>query len=233
MITVGQYVTHASTQLNDQRHGRAFTRWGRGLLLEYLNLGISEISTYRPESFAVTKEVTLKPGITQTVEQSEILSVESNVGGPPIREADSAISNSFAVYDICPPSIAFVNGTPQFYVRSYSIDKHDAKKFYVEPAVPNGLVVKVNVAVPGTLPQFTLADWDKPLGMLHKFDNNLIDFMMAKAYKLDAESPESRRNSESLMAQFYNAMGVKYKQESKYRSGYYLGETGTGNPRAD
>lgn len=223
METVGEYVTHVSTQLNDQRYGRAFTRWGRALLLEYLNLGLSEIGIYRPEAFAATREITLSPGIEQTLEDGVSLrSISSNVGGPPVTEGDFTMARAFMTYDICPPSPKFVNGNPVFFIRSFAVDKDNPKKFYVEPAVPAGLTVRVNATILGETPQYTLADWGKDIAMEIKFANNLIDYMMAKAYRLDKESPESRANSDSLFRTFYTSMGVKYKQESKYRADKYL-----------
>lgn len=234
METVGQYVTHASTQLNDQAYGRAFIRWGRALLLDYLNMALAEIGTYRPEAFSVSTMLTLIPGTEQKAPgETGIVAIYANLDGTPIRRADAAISNAFAGYDICPPQPKFVNGTPKFLVKTYSIDPTSAKTFYVEPAIPKGIEVKVRALVPGDTPQYGLPDWNKPLAMAHRFDSNLIDFIMGTAYRLDSESPESRANSDSLFKKFYAAMGVKYKQESKYRSGYYLGEIGTGNPRAE
>ena len=66
MKTVGEYVTHASRQLNDQRPNSAFTRWGRGLLWDDLELGLGEIATYRPEAFATEIDHPLVPGSAQS-----------------------------------------------------------------------------------------------------------------------------------------------------------------------
>lgn len=67
--------------------------------------------------------------------------------------------------------------------------------------------------------------------MESKFDGDLVDYMMAKAFELDQESAQSRTNSQTLFKKFYDVMGVKYKMESKYRSGNYLGAVGP-DPRA-
>jgi len=202
--------------------------------LDYLNRALSEIGTYRPEAFSVPTELTLVPGVEQFANTGTgIIDVYANVDGPVIRKADGSISNAFAVYDICPPAPKFVRGTPEFWVRSVSIDPNNTGTFYVEPPIPNGITVKVKALIPGDTPQYGLVDWDKKLGMPHKFDNNLIDFVLGCAYGLDTESPESRANSDMYYKRFYTAMGVKYKQESKFRSGNYLGQVGAGNPRAE
>lgn len=232
MRTVGQFITHVSTQLNDQRPGRAFTRWGRGLLLEYLNLGIAEISTYRPEAFAKDKELLLKAGASQSVEASEtLLSITSNIDGTPINQGDIVMATAFNSYKTC-DSLTFKDGKPNYNVKSYSIDKSNDKKFYVDPPVPNGVTAKIIASVADQLHDRTLQDWDKDVDVSTKFAASLVDFMLACAYGLDQESPQSRARSDALYRKFYDVMGVKYRQESKYRSGYYLGKVGTGDPQA-
>lgn len=234
MQTVGDYVTHVSTQLNDQRPNRAFTRWGRGLLLEYLNLGLAEIGTYRPEAFAADIDLKLVPGALQSVAQGVSLSaIHSNKDGPPINRGDITMATAFGAYNPCRSSgISMVNGNAVFYVRSYSIDSADQRKFYVDPPVPPGIDVYVKATVMAGAEDYTLADWDEAVAISSKFKANLVDYMLACAYGLDQESPESRAHSDRLYRKFYEVMGVKYKQESRYRSGYYLGKVGTGDPQA-
>lgn len=234
MRTVGQFVTHASTQLNDQRPGRAFTRWGRGLLLDYLNLGLSEISTYRPEAFARDLQLTLVPGASQIVPNGySLLAITSNLDGSPITKGDYGMAAAFNAYAPCVANgMRFVDGTPTFAVRTHSIDPNDARKFYVDPPVPKGLEVKVNASVHASADVYTLADWDKDILIDDKYKFNLIDFILACAYGLDQESPQSRRRSDDLYSRFYNVLGVKYRQEAKFRSGYYLGKVGSGDPQA-
>lgn len=234
MQTVGQYVTHVSTQLNDQRPNRAFTRWGRGLLLEYFNLGMSEIGTYRPEAFASDIDLKLVPGALQSVARGVSLSaISSNKNGPPINKGDITMATAFGAYSPCRSSgISMVKGNATFYVRSYAIDNADSHKFYVDPPVPEGLDVYVRATVMGAPKEYTLADWNEVVDIQSKYQASLVDYMLACAYGLDQESPESRSHSDRLYKKFYDVMGVKYRQESKYRSGYYLGKVGSGDPQA-
>jgi hypothetical protein len=232
MDTVGQYVTHVSGQMNDQRPSRAFTRWGRGLLLDYLNLGLTEIGAYRPEAFAKDEITTLVAGATQTIDASKtLIGLSSNMDGTPILPGDIEMATAFNAYAICPIEPRIINGKANYLVRSFAFDSKNTHKFYVDPPVPKGMTVQVNATVTGDVPQYTLADWDKPVEMESKFDASLIDYMMAKAFELDMESAQSRTNSQGLFKKFYDVMGVKYRVESKYRSGNYLGEVGP-NPRA-
>lgn len=232
MNTVGEFVTHVSTQMNDQRPNRAFTRWGRGLLLDYLNLGLTEIGTYRPEAFAQDEVVTLVAGATQAADFSKtLIGLSSNMDGTPILEGDIDMATAFNAYAVCPIEPRIIDGTARYLVRSYAFDKHNSHKFYVDPPVPPGLTVQVNATVTGDVPQYKLADWNKKVVMESKFAGSLVDYMLAKAFELDQESAQSRTNSQGLFKKFYDIMGVKYRQESKFRSGNYLGTVGA-DPRA-
>lgn len=233
MNTVGQYLTHASSQLNDQRHSRAFTRWGRGLLLDYMNLGLAEIGTYFPDDFTKEIMVTLKPGREQSIDgTAKIVSVNNNADGSPITEMDQDLSDSFAIYDICPPTVSFVGGSPVYRATSFVVRKENARGFIIEPAVPEGMAPVVSVTVDGAIPQFTLSDWDAPHNVPPKYINALMDFILGKAHGLNMESVSSQAESRDHFQRFYSVLGINYKQSSRYGSGYWEGKRGTGDPRA-
>lgn len=233
MNTVGQYLTHASTQLNDQRYGRAFTRWGRGLLLDYMNLGLAEIGTYFPDDFTKEIEVTLKPGREQSIDgASRIVSVNNNSDGSPITEMDETLSNSFAIYDICPADISFAGGSPVYRAVSYAVRKDNPRGFIVEPSVPNGMAPIVLVSVDGAVTQFALSDWDNPHNIPAKYTNALMEFILGKAHGLNQESVASRALSQDHFQRFYSVLGINYKKSSSYGSGYYNGKVGDGDRRA-
>lgn len=233
MQTVGDYITHASSQLNDQRYGRAFTRWTRGILLGYMNLGLAEIGTYRPEAFAKHVVVQLQQGSLQTIDwMTDVQAIYSNVGGPRVTLMDQPMADAFAQYDTSAPDVPFVNGAPQYVVRSYYVNKDNPKVFTVDPPVPPGITASMHVIVQGVTPVYALADWDSTLQVNGNYINNLIDFIMAKAYEIDTESTSAAKKSDDLFNRFYMVMGVNYKQIAKFKSGYYKGVPGTGDPRA-
>lgn len=148
MDTVGQYVTHVSTQMNDQRPGRAFIRWGRGLLLDYLNLGLTEIATYRPEAFAKDEPITLVAGATQTVDASKtLIALSSNLDGTPIIAGDIDMATAFNAYAVCPIEPRIINGVANYLVRTFAFDSRNSHKFYVDPPVPPGMKIIVNGTV--------------------------------------------------------------------------------------
>lgn len=234
MQNVGFIVTHVSGQLSDQTKGREFTRWNRNVAIEYMNEGLKEIGAYRPEAFAVTKQILLQSGRVQSVgDGSEIQSIESNTDGSPVNKGNAEIMKAFGAYALCVPKINTVNGIIKYAVRSFAVDEADPKTFYVEPPVPFGATgITVIATINSKPPEYTLADWNKPCIVADKFYNNLIDYMMARAYQRDTESQVSQGQASRLFSLFYQAMGVKYKMESARNSGYYRGEVGTGDPRS-
>lgn len=231
MDTVGQILTHVSGQLSDQQKGREFQRWPRKVMLEYLLQGLKEIAAYRPDAFSYDKQVPLVPGARQTIETTgEISSLTIN--GKPVNKTDMSLYKAFAAYSTCPTRVKMRNGRPVFFPRSVSVDVDNRGVFYISPAIPSGLDIYATVHVVGEPPEYTLRDWDRPLDMQAKYVNNLIDYMMGRAYKRDSESQVSEVKSQRLLSLFYQSMGQKYKVDSAHGSGYYKGEVGTGDPRA-
>lgn len=233
MQTVGQIATHVSRQMNDQRRGKEFTRWTRTDMLGYLNQGLKEIGAYRPEAYAVTVALALVSGIKQTVpDGGKLRGFAPGAQGNTAHSSDDRLMKAFGAYATCPPRIVMRNGKVVYAVKTFAVDSIDPKTFYVSPPVPAGLTISVQAQVDGTTPEYTLADWNKPVTIVDSFYNNLVDFMMAQAYKMDTESQVSAAASQRLLQLFYQVMGVKYKIDSARNSGYYMGELGTGDPRA-
>lgn len=231
METVGEIATHVSGQLSDQQRMREFARWPRKVLMEYLNLGLAEIGTYRPDAFSSTVNANLVAGVKQEINTlGTIDSVEVN--GVPLNKADITLYQAFAPYATCPPNVRMVHGRPSFKLRSVAIDPDQKGVFYVSPAVPAGINLQVKVKVTGNIPQYGLDTWNEPVDMQKKYINNLVGFMLALAYQRDTESQISATKSQRLFSLFYQSMGVKYKVDSAHNSGYYKGEVGTGDPRA-
>ncbi|MES2704849.1 MAG: DUF6682 family protein [Bacteroidota bacterium] len=232
MNTVGKIIEHVSGQLNDQGFKLEYTRWNRETQLEYMNQALKEIGTYRPDAFTRTEPITLVAGTKQTVGDFKTLKGIHDSNGLPIHEGDASLLKAFMAYDYCTPKVQYKNGTPVYNVKSFGVSAADSKVFYVSPPVPNGVTPTITATLIGEPPELTLVDWDTELAMEGKYYNNLIDFMQARAYELDSESPNSRANSQMYFTRFYQAMGVKYRIDAAVKSGYYKGEVGTGDPRA-
>lgn len=232
MRKINEIVTHVSGQLSDQRVGQEFSRWPRQILLEYLNLGLKEIAAYRPDAFTKSIEQMLVAGSRQIVDT--VGTVEHVVvNNKTLLKTDINILRAFSAYaNACPPPLNNINGKLYFNIRSIAIDSTEKGVFYVSPPIPNGLNIKAEINVTGEPPEYGTNNWFDEIDMLDKYINNLIDYMMARAYKRDSESLASESKSQRLFQLFYQSMGQKYKIDSAFNSGYYKGEVGSGDPRA-
>lgn len=231
METVGKILVHVSGQLSDQQRYREFSRWTRFVTLEYLNQGLKEIAAYRPDAFSKDVSVPLVAGAEQKLDTTGTISAIT-ANGATLNKTDVSLYRAFAAYATCPPTVRVRKGRVVYKIRSIAVDEDNKGIFYVSPPVPDGLDIQVSAHIVGEPPEYTLADWDKPIDMQAKYLNNLIDYMMARAYKRDSESQVSEQKSQRLFSLFYSAMGQKYKIDSAYSSGYYKGAVGSGDPRA-
>lgn len=231
-MLVKDFITLASTQLNDQRYNRAFTRWGRGLLLQYLNLGISELSAYFPNDFTAIIPINLIPGRKQSVDYpAGIVALDSNADGSPVSNMDGVLADAFAAYDSCQADITFVNGSPQYKVISYFVKPENSKLFTVDPPVPEGMAPTVNAIVAGQVPNYTVANWNDTFDIATKYHNVLLEYVLGSAKMLNMESANARQESEAHFNHFYQICGINYKQSSRFKSGYYEGKVGQGDLR--
>lgn len=229
-MLISEFITLASTQLNDQRYNRAFTRWGRGLLLQYLNLGLNELSVYFPNDFTLLLPITLVPGRNQSVDYpAGVSSLDSNADGSPISEMDASMASAFAAYDFCSPSIPFVNGNPQYRVISYAVKPENVKLFVVDPPVPAGMSPIVNAFISSQAPSYDVSNWNDEFAITTKYYPALMDFVLGSAKELNAESANARQESMEHFARFYQTCGVDYRQLARFKSGYYEGRIGTGD----
>lgn len=234
MRILGDTIKTLSTQMNDQRKDREYSRWTRPMWLEYVNEGLSEIGAYRPDAFAASVEIPLVSGTMQTLPEGAqtLVSIEDNGEGVAARESDAIVASAFATYNACPSKVQMVNGRAVYGVKSFAINSLNPRAFMVSPPVPATVPVTITATVQNAAPLYTLADWNEPIAIADKYYNNLLDFATARAYAFDTESQVSLTESKKLFSLFYQTMGAKYKIDSAYGSGYYGGQVGTGDPRA-
>lgn len=233
MDTIGKIITHLSRQMNDQRANKKFVRWTRQDWMDYMNRGLTEIGAYRPDAFAASTTIPLVAGSAQRAPDGVVVDAfgpDKNGLSPVV--ADTEAYRAFSTYAKCTYKPKVVNGQIVYSVKSVVIDEANPQIFYVSPPVPAGVTTTIDAKTVGEPPQYTLADWNKPVGIASKYLNNLCDYMTALAYKLDSESQVSQAAAARIFSLFYQTMGAKYKIDAAHNSGYYKGELGTGDPRA-
>lgn len=232
MKTVGQTIKHVSMQLSDQRQNHEYVRWKVNDLHDYLNQGLMEIGAYRPDAFANTYEIDLVPGRVQQAPNGDAVQSISDSDGRMVHKSDAPLLKAFSAYFDAGDALRLCDGQIVYKLRSFASDETDPTLFYVSPPVPRGIKAKAKIQVNSRAPQYKGGDWDTPIAIQEKYYNNLIDFMLARAYAKDTESQVSAAKSQRLLQLFYQSMGAKYKIDSARNSGYYLGKVGTGDPRS-
>lgn len=236
-ITVSSIVLEASQQLNDQGFV-PYTRWTQEELVQYLNDALIQVEMYRPDAFTNTQDIALVPGAQQTLPAgySFLKSVDynaaaSNCPGSPITEANLDILRAFFKKP-CSPS----GGAAQYRVTSFAYDQKNPQVFYVSPPVPDDAAgLEVTATLVAQAPAYVVSDIaaNTVVGIDQKYRNALLQWMLAKAYEVDTESVSSRQTKLDNYGAFYKTLGINYKQESLYRSGWYLGQKGQGDPAPD
>lgn len=231
MKLVADILLEVSRQLNDNKLGREYQRWTRADLLVYLNDALTEVGAYRPDAFSDTLELPLVEGSMQVTE-GQMLAVNS-FNGVPVTEGDLDLIKAWGNQGNINACMRVDSaGVPIYKVSSYALSSTDSHIFYVDPPVPTGVSATINATVSKPSPRYTLLDLGEDLDILPKYINNIKDYMLFRAYNIDSESVESGTRATQYYSWFYNAMGAKYKMESAQRSGYYLGKTGSGDPRS-
>lgn len=231
-IIVGDLILEVSTLLNDQGF-TPYLRWSQTELLRYLNDSLIQVGTYRPDAFTTTVVVTLVPGSMQTLpagfsflKSVDTNSANSNCPSAPVVEGDLNLMRAFYKKPCLP-----TGGANNYRVRQFLYDSRNPNLFYVSPPVPVGVVtLQVDLTAVSQAPEYTIADLANPIVMDQKYRNALISWMVMRAYEVDTESATSFAQAREQRSHFYQMLGINYKQESLYKSGYYLGERGMKDP---
>lgn len=229
-FTVASIVLEASDQGNDQG-AIPYTRWTVANQVQYLNDALIQVGTFRPDAFTATITVALLPGGLQTLPTgfSFLKSVDSNAANSncpdaPVTECDLNMLRAFYKKP-CTPS----GGAVAYRVRSFAYDSRNPNTFYVSPPVPDTTVgLTVTMTVVSQAPQYAVSDMgaNTLVAIDPKYRNALLAWMLMRMYAVDTESATSRQTKLDNEGLFWKTLGVNYKQESLYKSGWWLGEQG-------
>jgi len=229
-FSVASIVLEASSQANDQG-AVPYARWKQSEIVQYLDDALIQVGTFRPDAFAATITVALQAGSQQTLPPgfSFLKSVDanatnSNCPDATIVECDLNMLRAFFKKP-CTPT----GGAGDYRVRSFAYDGRNPNVFYVSPPVPVASAgLSVTLTAVGEAPQYAVSDIGAGtlVAIDPKYRNALLAWMLYRAYEVDTESVSSRQTKLDNEGLFWKTLGVNYKQESLYRSGWYLGDRG-------
>lgn len=219
----------SSSPLNDQEAGHPFVRWSKTDLMDYLNKGLIEINNHRPDAFLETADLNLVTGrqrqvlptkyrLLKSIDAMSLTSVYSP--GAPITQCDLQLMQTFFKKP-CLPS----GGDTNFRILSYAYDVKNPKVFYITPMVPLGFPSSVRVT--GVMVLAPVAYTEGQTVVLDDIYLSALQFFIAaKAFEVDTESEKSQAQSLAFYKKFYNSLGVKFSQETKFNSGDFAGQKG-------
>lgn len=244
--TLGDIVKRITGLLNDADPHAPNTRWSRETLIDYINEGLCRVNARRPDAFADTVQLTLKPGALQQLPMAFAsfnaieTSVDAKGNETPVQQVDERFAKIFSKKPCLsrdtrcedPRAAAqagLLDPCAAYAVKSFTKNAIDERSFRVEPPVPEGCSAVVTATVVRKPPRFCGADASKCLGIPCEFEAAVVEWALYRAYSMDIESAISARMAERHLEAFEIMMKGDYLQEQRYGSGYYRGHEGTGD----
>lgn len=244
---IGDMVRRIARQLNDFEVGEGVdfrhVRWHPETLVGFINEALCEISQHRPDAFVETVTLTLSPGSTQRLpkEYSQLLNIEANTSispdgavtttAPVRKDATTTWRDIYAV--VSAKGVVGCNeegwcvtpdGSAQFEIKSYTPNVADDSVFSVYPPVPVGSSASVLATVVAKPTKHCAANPSACLGIACKYEAQVLDWAMHRAYGQDFESNFNANASARHLKAFYDALGVKRLAESLFNQEITEGE---------
>ena len=246
--TLDQFIRRMASTLVDAEH----ITWTEADITDAVSDGLSAISSHRPEMFVEPVEVTLVPGSLQTLPEGTIaivgnihnicVAVDGTTTDGPIATMISADDIRALSYVASTNCISIPTGDPAtitaqsmatnscklYQVSSYVFDPRRPTSLIVSPSVPVGVRPRIQIIAQKCAPCLT---WPESKGaeLPCKYRPELKEYAMYALLSKQRESEAALGNAARHLTNFYNMMGIKYRQESHYQSGFFLGAKGDGD----
>ena len=183
----------------------------------------------------------LVPGAKQNLPDgvSDLVSLDYNtapgsdgeqiVGKPIVEEAGTVAGVQETDCDDVNPG---VKPTPESVtIKSFSNEGILPGSFVVNPPVPAGGSAQVLATVIAEPNQLCASNLKADLGVACKYVGLLTNWIMYRAWAVDVESVYAKEMSDRYFKQFYTILGAAYTQETRFNSGWYLGQQGDSTTR--
>lgn len=209
-IRVRDVLEQVSRHLTD--FAPQFTRWTQVELLSFLNDGQRAIAKYLPHACSRIDVIKLKPGTRQsiaTIDDADIIpgdgSTPTDVNGNMLLSVSHLMGPNGAtpgrvlrivdrdVLDASQPGWHIAPANSQDLPTQYTFDPRHPKIFYVCPGVPQSTTVWAEIAYladPAAIPDGNYAHdggSDVRLSIDDKYSDDLVNYMMARAYMKESE----------------------------------------------
>lgn len=196
-------VEESAKDLNDFEKGFEYTRWSQECLREFASDAVAMVFSLRPDLFVETKTITLKSGAIQTLDEGctklnrvdGVLDENGNVTGLRAAKGFEDIDRWFFSKECLTPNLSGGGYT----ITSYKIDDEEEGRFIVNPPVPNGQTVEVQVQC------VEMPDCESEEVPLDKrFHPILLEYIKYRALMIDDESATSFQRGQFHLSIFLN-----------------------------
>ena len=194
-------------------------RWPLRELRRWINAGLREIATYRPDSVTSNRVVALRAGSLQIVPGLKLLRVVRNssmANNDGIRTGGAAVTAvAREIMDTQHPNWSNpAVFTPTKAVTHVVFDEEDPRSFYVWPPNDGTGRLEIVIAVaPTPLPLGNpierLTSYAVELGIDDTLHNALVSYVVSRCYQKDAAFGGNRERAAEYRAEFLALLGVK------------------------
>lgn len=209
-----------------------------------INLALAAISSIRPDANTETIDFELSEGSEQLLPAGvstivgDIRTICIGADGKetvqtPVKKADESEITAFKFYNKkCSSSdYSSDNTCSKWQMSGWTYDVRSPRRLVVDPPIPAGVKPKIKLTVTKCPESLSYpADKNKDVGC--KYMAELIEYAMYVLYDIEQESEFSQARSQKHLTTFRAMMQDGYRAESRFGSGYFKGQVGTGDPRA-
>lgn len=201
--------------------------WPPSKLIPYINLGVNEIATLKPESYPITLVMPLVAGATQTLDDNaiELLDMICNMGTDGNTPGNAITVLDRESMDFLYPDwqTATAGSVVQFYMK----DERNPKYFYTFPPMaattPMPHVKLIQSEIPDAIS--TPLD-DFPLDA--SYVPATVDYIIFRALAESTTIPGAMEKAKTFMAKFYQDIGIKTQKEKEVEAKEASVATGRG-----
>lgn len=227
--TVGDLVVRVARQLGDYSDTdevSRFTTWSKETLIDYYNEAALLTVANRPDAFADTVEITLKPGSLQTIPEGyrAFAKIELNVNtdgteASPVVPGDEYFTKIMAkkacLADACTTSAS------DYAVKSFTKSNLSDTEFAVSPPVPAGMSPRVKAVLIKNPAKVCPGDFDKCVQFNAIYSPAIVEWMLYRAWSGDAEILGGANQAALHRNTFYQILGVQLQREREFFSGAF------------
>lgn len=238
-MNLSQLISDLGHLTADENH----ITWSEQKKTVAINLALAAISSIRPDANTETIDFELSEGSEQTLPAGVstiigdirpicIAADGKEVVQTPVKKADESEMTAFKYYKTkCSTSsgeFASDNTCSKWQMSGWTYDSRSPTRLIVDPPVPAGVKPKIKLTVTKCPDSLSYpADKAKDIGC--KYMAELYEYALYVLYDIEQESEMSHSRSQKHLTTFRTMMQDGYRAESKFGSGYYKGQVGSGS----